>query len=617
MNLDGAPVDPVLLGRLTRFLAPRGPDAQRTWIDGNAGFGHALLITDPGTAQCPQPCTLDGDVWITSHARLDARQELLNKLHTHRCANIATSAAELILEAYRVWGEDCLDHLFGEFVFAIWDRERRRLFCAHDQYGTRPFFFAQPHGQVIFSNTLECVRQHPEVSTQVNDAAIGDFLLFGLNRNQETTFYSDIRRLPPGHAAVWEAGRHVQRRYWQMPIDEPLFYRRRQDYVEEFRSLLRTAVSERLPSSKVGVFMSGGLDSSLLAATAQQLKIESGRSDDVFAFTIVYNRLIPDQERYYSALVARHLGIQQEIYPADGPEAEELWFRVPEPYTEPVYCLWSANRVRDYYRRLKDLSRVYFYGQCADSALHYEWGTYLRFLVRRRYWLRLSKAVCLLLWLHRRKPLLSVLRRMGEQARAKGASETKLPGWLSPEFSAGHRLQERWREMMAATSSSHPIHPIGYEMYQSALWPRLFESCDSAWGQFPFEFRHPYMNLPLLRFLLALPTVPWCQAKQILRVAGRGLLPEETLHRPKEPLAGYPEVEMVKRWGLPALFPATALGDYILPGKVCYDKPQPVESTYAGLWAVSLSYWLHDLERFTRNIWEENRDDPARQSTAN
>ena len=249
VNLDGAPVDAGLLARMTQFLAPRGPDAQRTWIENNVGFGHTLLFIDTGLVQCPQPCSLDGRFWITADARLDARDELLDKLRGRTSVEAAASDVELLLHAYKTWGEVSLDHLFGEFVFAIWDNERRRLFCAHDQLGTRPFYFAHMHGKVIFSNTLDCVLQHPAVSTKINDAAIGDFLLFGANYNAETTSFADIRRLPPGHFVTWDLDSHVQRRYWQMPIDEPLFHRRRQDYIDQFQSLLKTAVRERIACS--------------------------------------------------------------------------------------------------------------------------------------------------------------------------------------------------------------------------------------------------------------------------------------------------------------------------------------------------------------------------------
>jgi asparagine synthase (glutamine-hydrolysing) len=354
--------------------------------------------------------------------------------------------------------------------------------------------------------------------------------------------------------------------------------------------------------------MSGGLDSPLLAATAQQLKRESGSSRDVFTFTVVYDRLIPDQERHYSALVARYLGIQQHIYVLDGPDTEELWSQVPEPCPEPAYTLWGAIQARDQCRRMMDLSRVYLYGEGPDNALNLERMAHFRFLIRRRRWVRLSRDLFLFMWLYRRKPLLSTFLRMIRQARAKGASEPALPGWLNPEFSARLRLEQRWREKRAATATSHPLRPIGYAMFQSPLWQGLFEACDSAYGQFPLEFRHPYLSLPLLRFLLRLPALPWCHAKYLLRVAARGLLPEEIVRRPKAPLAGFPEVEMVKRYGLPALFPATLLRDYLLPDKVCYDRHESVPSLNADLRAVSLSHWLRDLERFSKNISEESLD---------
>jgi asparagine synthase (glutamine-hydrolysing) len=266
---------------------------------------------------------------------------------------------------------------------------------------------------------------------------------------------------------------------------------------------------------------------------------------------------------------------------------------------------------------MMDLSRVFLYGEGPDNALRLERMVHFRYLIRRRRWVRLSKDLCLFMWLYRRKPLLSTLLRMIRRARAKSASMPVLPGWLNPEFCARLRLEQRWRETMAAPASNHPLRPVGYGSFQSPLWQGLFEACDSAFGQFPLEFRHPYLNLPLLRFLLRLPTLPWCHAKYILRVAARGLLPEEIVRRPKAPLAGFPEVEMVKRHGLPALFPATWLRDYLLPEKVCYDSVEPVSSVYADLRAVSLSYWLRDLERFSKNRSEESLDETPRQRTAN
>ena len=605
VNLDGSPIDSALLARMTQFLAPRGPDAQRTWIERNAGLGHALLITDPGAVQRPQPFTLDGRLWITADARLDARDELLDKLRGRTPADAEASDAELILHAYQTWGEGCLDRLFGEFVFAIWDGGRRRLFCAHDQFGTRPLYFAHTHRQVIFSNTLDCVRQHPAVSSKINDAAIGDFLLFGLNYDPETTSFADIRRLPPAHFAAWDTDGHLQRCYWQMPIDEPLMLLRRHDYIDQFQSLLKTAVRERLPAGKLGISMSGGIDSSLLAAVSCTLKQESNAAGDVFAVTHVYDQLIPDQERHYSGLVAHHLGLTQHFLVMDEPGWEDAWLAISKPRPEPAPVPWGANRNQNDYTLLASLGRVYLYGEGPDNALHYEWKPYLAHLARQRQWSRLSKDVFLHMWFHHRIPLLTTLPRMLTATRPRAQSEAQFPQSLNPEFSTRLHLKERWREIWTAAPSEHPVRRHGYASFKSTLWQHLFETCDSGEGQFPLEFRHPYMNLPLLRFMLALPPLPWCRVKYILRVAAQAMLPGKIARRPKAPLAGHPDLEMSKRRGLPEIIPSASLTDYVMVQKLRYDTSNET-ATRESLRAVGLSHWLHDLAAHSKCELEES-----------
>src|SRR5207344_3160791 len=112
---------------------------------------------------------------------------------------------ELILRAYLVWGEDFVEHLLGDFAFAIWDGPKQRLFCARDHLGVKPFFYAQVGQKLIFSSSLDCIRQHPAVSDRLNDLAIADFLLFDLNQDKATTSFADIQRVPPAHSATFSA----------------------------------------------------------------------------------------------------------------------------------------------------------------------------------------------------------------------------------------------------------------------------------------------------------------------------------------------------------------------------------------------------------------------------
>ncbi len=180
VNFDGAPIDRDLLSRMTASLDFRGPDARRTWIaeGNNVGFGHTLLRTTYEAEHEQQPCTLDGNTWIVADCRVDAREELVAKLRAKgRDASLHRPDVELILHAWHVWGEECVEHLLGDFAFAIWDAPRRSLFCARDHMGVKPFYYAHIGSTLIFSNTLDCVRMHPAVSDTLNDLAIADFLV--------------------------------------------------------------------------------------------------------------------------------------------------------------------------------------------------------------------------------------------------------------------------------------------------------------------------------------------------------------------------------------------------------------------------------------------------------
>ncbi len=146
------------------------------------------------------------------------------------------------------------------------------------------------------------------MSDRLNDLAIADFLLFDLNQDPATTSFADIQRIPPAHAATWSAAGMQLRRYWTLPIDEPIYFRRDDDYVDRFKELLDQAVDDRLRTKKIGVFMSGGLDSPTLAATACKILRSRSADSEVRAFTTVIDGF-DGNERHYAGMVAEHLGI--------------------------------------------------------------------------------------------------------------------------------------------------------------------------------------------------------------------------------------------------------------------------------------------------------------------
>ncbi len=144
---------------------------------------------------------------------------------------------------------------------------------------------------------------------ELNDAAILDFLLAGLNCDNATTTFRDVRRLPPAHSLTISAEGSRVKRYWEPSIDGRIRYRREEEYVEHFQALLREAVADRMRTDRMGIFLSGGLDSSSIAATARELMAASTERADLRAYTSVYNSPILDSEGSFAKKVAGHLRI--------------------------------------------------------------------------------------------------------------------------------------------------------------------------------------------------------------------------------------------------------------------------------------------------------------------
>src|SRR6185437_3291119 len=233
LNGDGSPCDVAGLRHLANCLAFRGPDAQQLWTWGPVGLAHALLRTTHESEGERQPLTVDGRVWIVADGRVDGRKELISALLREAGNDQSISAeapdVELILRAYLVWGESCLERLLGDFAFVIWDAERQELFAARDHFGVKPLFYATVNNVLLISNTLDCLREYPAISNRLDDLAIADFLLFGLIEEPGATAFAEIRRVPQAHLLRSAAGKLSIRRYWQLSVSEPLRYRRKSD----------------------------------------------------------------------------------------------------------------------------------------------------------------------------------------------------------------------------------------------------------------------------------------------------------------------------------------------------------------------------------------------------
>ncbi len=606
VNLDGALVDRDLLWRMTEHMSYRGPDDQEIWIDRHVGFGHTLLRTTFESETEKQPFSLDGKVWLTADARIDGRADLIHELESKGGSDFkSANDAELILHAYHAWGEDCVKHLIGDFAFAIWDGRERRLFCARDQLGVKPFYYAQVANCLIFSNTLNCVRLHPAVSDELNDLAIADFLLFGFNQETSTTSFADIQRLPPAHCLSWSAGLARLNRYWILPVSDQLRYKRPSEYVDHFRALLHEAVRDRVRIDPVAVSMSGGLDSTTIAATANELLTKKSKPFDLRAFTIVYDQLLPDQERHYSGLVAEKLGIPIHYRVADSyapfDRIDQPELRYSEPSDFPLPAL-----VFDYLNQVAGHSRVLLCGEGGDPLMFCSWLDLTKTLKEFRLG-PIFRYAAWHIWTYAQLPRLGCLAALRNRLGRKSWHYSH-PVWINELFAKRLDLTTRLERINKVPTAVHPTRPEAYNNFLRASWVDCFERGDPGVTSIPVETRYPFFDIRLVNYMLAIPSIPWCVHKELLRIAMRGVLPESIRRRPKTPLAGNQLQALLRAYPkcIDGFEPAAGLDKYVNRDAILrMSGEQDSNQLELNLRLICLNYWLHSLKSVTNLIPEE------------
>lgn len=517
-------------------------------MDGAVGMGHALLRTTHESKNEQQPASADERYWIVADARLDAREELIEELRRAK-RQVSSNApdCELILHAYAVWGSNCIDRLRGDFSFAIWDAGNRQLFCARDHFGVKPFYYAQSGEVLLFSNTLNCIRLHPRVSGELNDAAIGDFLLFGLNYNNATTTFRNIQRLPPAHFLIASSQALQVKRYWAPATDGRIRYARPEEYIENFQSILEEAVADRLRTTRAAILLSGGLDSSSVAAIAKEHCRKNAQATEIRGYTYIY-KSIPDREGDYAREVGAFLRMPVQFIAMDEAQPFERWddpeLSYPEPLDNPFLAVIS-----DAYRHISAHCRVLFSGEGGDNLMDFQMWPYAGDLRRRGEWRRLVTEVANYLWV-RPFPWRG-LRARALRVLRKDPGQPVYPNWLAPEFSRRVHLAERWKEQNEIAKSwvAHPIHPRGHGSLSLPQWTHMFEQEDPGATGFPVETCYPFLDLRMVNYLLAIPPFPWFFKKMLLRETMAGRLPERVRTRPKTPLQGDPVLARIESTG--------------------------------------------------------------------
>jgi asparagine synthase (glutamine-hydrolysing) len=297
------PVAPELLPAMLGLLKHRGPDDLGIHEAGDVGLGMTrLAIIDLVTGRQPMS-DATGRYWTVFNGEIYNFRQLRAELMTAGRRFQTRSDTEVILHAYAVHGEACVERLAGMFAFAIWDDTERRLFLARDRLGKKPLYYWHRDRLFLFASEPKALLCHPAVARSLDWSALHHYLAFGYTPSTRSIFDS-IRKLPPAHTASVTDGRLTQRCYWQLPAAAPSPGPRigRDESAAAVREGLREAVRLRLESDvPLGVFLSGGIDSSAVVASMRE--VTSGR---IATFSVGFGRAAPTYDELpYARLVAR------------------------------------------------------------------------------------------------------------------------------------------------------------------------------------------------------------------------------------------------------------------------------------------------------------------------
>ncbi len=279
-----ARVNPRVIERMSDAIAHRGPDDDGQYVNGNVGLGfRRLSIIDLSGGHQPM-ANEDETVWIAYNGEIFNHAEHRAPLEARGHQFRTRSDTEAIVHLYEEYGSACPRKLRGMFGFAIWDEKRRALLLARDRSGIKPMFFATtPGGDLVFGSEIKAILASGMVTPEVDDAAVAEYFALGTVSGSRTLFRG-VKKLEPGHTLTWKDGRVSIERYWSPPAYEPgrVVVRDLADAADEFWRRFVEAVDITLMSDvPLGVFLSGGLDSSLIVAAMRERGVSELRTFSV------------------------------------------------------------------------------------------------------------------------------------------------------------------------------------------------------------------------------------------------------------------------------------------------------------------------------------------------
>lgn len=547
-NIDRRVEEAVLI-RMRDTLVHRGPDDAGLYLDGKIGLGHRRLsIVDLGGGH--QPMTNeDGKVHIVFNGEIynhkDHRQMLESRGHRYR----SVCDTETIVHLYEEFGAAAVEHLRGMFAFAIWDANKNRLFIARDRLGIKPVYYTlSDEGVLHFASEIKALIEARAVAPELNYNSLADFAANRYTSGEETLFRG-VKRLLPGHTLIWQNGKTRIEPYWDVSFVKPDKQLTDDEYVEQFDDLFNESVRLRLMADvPLGMFLSGGIDSSAIAGAMSRLVTDQIKTFSVAfaereanelefarlvssAFKTDHHEIVVSPSEFFDALPAM---VYQEDEPIAHPSSVPLYFvsKLAVEHVKVVLTGEGSDELLAGY----DKYRKTIYNLAFGRAYHRLVPAALRQFARRliedgnflpgrqklaRTFLCLPPDVESIYFDN-----FSVFSRISQEELFTNAAKESMPG-RDPyrttmdyirKSDAGTMLDQ----LLAADLKTY-LHELLMKQDQMSMAASI-------------ESRVPFLDHKLVEFAARLPEhmkLRGWKTKYILRQAMKGKLPEEILTRKK------------------------------------------------------------------------------------
>jgi len=320
-----------LIRRMTSLLTPRGPDGEGFHIAPGIALGHRRLSIIDLTGGAQPMRTNDGRYYIVYNGEVYNYLELRAELERRGCVFHTQSDTEVLLNQFALDGVEALQRCNGMFAVAIWDRDEERLFLARDRLGIKPLYYCVRGRELIFASELKALLAHPRVDRRLNALSVSKYFTYGYIPAPHTIF-EDVHKLEPGGYLFFNPNGLRKSRFWDIPLeDNPVSDRNVDEWAEDLLAVLRDSVTKRLRSDvPVGLFLSGGLDSSTVTALAAQ---QSGNR--LHSFSVGFDDPSYD-ESPYARRVAELFGTEHHEEVLTLSHAAELFPQIMRSLHEPL-----------------------------------------------------------------------------------------------------------------------------------------------------------------------------------------------------------------------------------------------------------------------------------------